>query len=94
MIEQIDDRQLFGFKSDYSSYHNVGSLLARATLGGSMRGDDTDVGLWKNTVREREYSLRRFAGIRAQLLAVGPRGDLSQPAVAADAGAAGRLLYV
>jgi len=57
MIEQIDDRQLFGFKSDYSFYHNVGSLLARATLGGSMRGDDTDVGLWKNTVREREHAL-------------------------------------
>ena len=57
MIEQIDDRQLFGFKSDYSFYHNVGSFLARATLGGGMRGDDTDVGLWKNTVREREHPL-------------------------------------
>ena len=56
MIEQIDDRQLFGFKSDYSFYHNVGSFLARATLGGGMRGDDTDVGLWKNTVREREHA--------------------------------------
>ena len=57
MIEQIDDRQLFGFKSDYSFYHNVGSFLARATLGGGMRSDDTDVGLWKNTVREREHPL-------------------------------------
>lgn len=57
MIEQVDDRQLFGFKSEYSFYHNLGSFLVRATLGGGMRGDDTNVGLWKNSARERDQSL-------------------------------------
>ena len=57
MIEQIDDRHLFGFKSDYSFYHNLGPYLVRATVGGGMRGDNTDVGLWKNISRERNQSL-------------------------------------
>ncbi len=57
MIEQVDDRQLFGFKSDYSFYHNLGTMLVRATLGGGMRGDDVDVALWKNNGRARARSL-------------------------------------
>lgn len=57
MIEQVDDRHLAGFKSDYSFYHNLGQTLVRATLGGGMRGDDVDVALWKNNGRERVRSL-------------------------------------
>ena len=53
MIEQVDDRQLAGFRSDYSFYHNLGQTLVRATLGGGMRGDDAEVALWKNNTRER-----------------------------------------
>ena len=57
MIEQVDDRQLLGFKSDYSFYHNLGPMLVRATLGGGMRGDDADVALWKTDGRARSRPL-------------------------------------
>ena len=57
MIEQLDDRLLLGINSTYSFYHNLGNLLTRSTLGGGMRGDDADVGLWKNNARERARPL-------------------------------------
>jgi len=57
MIEQTDDRVLFGINNTYSLYHNLGDITAHATLGGGLRADDTDVALWKNRTRERDRIL-------------------------------------
>ena len=53
MIEQTDDRSLLGINSSYSFYHDVAGRLSRATLGGGLRSDDADVGLWKSPDRGR-----------------------------------------
>lgn len=56
-IEQIDDRQLFGIDSRYSFYHALGRTTARTNLGGGLRADDADVGLWHSPNRQRSESL-------------------------------------
>lgn len=57
MIEQVDDRVLFGFDNTYSLYHDVGGRLAHARFGGGLRADNTDVALWHSPDRIRQASL-------------------------------------
>lgn len=56
-IEQIDDRQLFGIDSRYAFYHAMGRATARTSMGGGLRADDADVGLWRSPNRQRRESL-------------------------------------
>ncbi|MBT6149783.1 MAG: TonB-dependent receptor [Gemmatimonadetes bacterium] len=57
MIEQVDDRVLFGFDNTYSFYHDLGGRLAHTRFGGGLRADNADVALWHSPERIRQTSL-------------------------------------
>ncbi|MEZ4701670.1 MAG: TonB-dependent receptor [Rhodothermales bacterium] len=57
MIEQTDDRRLYGLNGRYSRYHPLDAIPARTTMGGGFRGDDADVQLWKSPDRVRSAGL-------------------------------------
>lgn len=57
MIEQTDDRALFGIDNEYSFHHAWGDVLAHSTLGGGLRSDNADVALWKSPARSRQQAL-------------------------------------
>ena len=52
-IEQTDTRQVSGINSRYSFYHRWGPYLAHTAVGGGLRADNADVGLWKSPERQR-----------------------------------------
>jgi outer membrane receptor protein involved in Fe transport len=90
MIEQTDDRRIWGLDSRYTFFNRAGPFLAQTTLGGGFRADDIRVGLWHapdrrrraprvdSQVLERNLSLwaqqEVFLGPRLRLIA-GLRGD-------------------
>jgi len=53
MIEQTDDRRLFGFNGRYQHTYGFGPGLATTTLGSGFRSDDVSVGLWHSPGRVR-----------------------------------------
>lgn len=57
MIEQTDDRRIFGLNSRYRFTRPLGAGLAVSTFGGGFRSDDAAVALWKSPNRERLKSL-------------------------------------
>jgi outer membrane receptor protein involved in Fe transport len=56
MIEQTDDRRLFGINGRYSRRHHIATRFAKATLGAGFRADDADVQLWKSPNRIRQLA--------------------------------------
>lgn len=54
MIEQTDERRIWGLDSRYSFFHRVGPFLAQSTLGGGFRADNIQVGLWHAPDRRRQ----------------------------------------
>lgn len=56
MIEQTDDRQLWGLDTRYVFFHRAGAFLGRATLGGGLRADDAQVGLWHSPGQVRRQA--------------------------------------
>ncbi|MEM1128596.1 MAG: TonB-dependent receptor [Bacteroidota bacterium] len=57
MIEQTDNRNLFGVNGTYRFAHTLGGASASTSLGGGVRADDATVGLWKSPDRVREEVL-------------------------------------
>ncbi|MCG3153571.1 MAG: Vitamin B12 transporter BtuB [bacterium] len=57
MIEQTDTRTLLGLNSRYRFHHDIGGMLATATLGGGYRADDIAVALWRSPNRVRQQAL-------------------------------------
>ena len=57
MIEQTDDRSLFGMEGRFSQNHVAFGLFGKATLGGGFRSDDANVTLWKSPERVRKAQL-------------------------------------
>ncbi|MDZ7266349.1 MAG: TonB-dependent receptor [candidate division KSB1 bacterium] len=57
MIEQTDSRTLLGLNSRHRFHHQIGGLLATATLGGGYRADDIAVALWRSPGRVRDQAL-------------------------------------
>ena len=57
MIEQTDDRHLFGLNGRYRFIYDLGSGLATTTLGGGFRTDDIEVALWQSPNRLRREGL-------------------------------------
>lgn len=57
MIEQADERSLFGVDNQVSFYHDAGAVLAQTHLGGGLRADNVDVSLWHSPGRERRSAL-------------------------------------
>ncbi len=53
MIEQTDDRRIWGLNSRYTFFDRAGPFLAQTTLGGGFRADDAQVGLWHAPDRQR-----------------------------------------
>jgi len=53
MIEQTDDRRVWGLDTRYTLFHRAGPFLGHATLGGGLRADDAQVGLWHSPRRAR-----------------------------------------
>lgn len=67
MIEQTDDRTLYGLDGHYRFMHGLGKGFANTRLGGGFRSDDIDVTLWKSPDRVRTDALVD-AGIRERNL--------------------------
>ena len=63
MIEQTDDRRIFGLNTKYELLHTIGSRVVGTTLGAGFRNDDVNVSLWQSPDRIRDYQLVG-AGIR------------------------------
>ncbi|MEL6820549.1 MAG: TonB-dependent receptor [Calditrichota bacterium] len=57
MIEQTDDRRVFGVNSVYKFNHSMGAFLAATKLGGGFRSDDITVSLWQSPNRVRSNAL-------------------------------------
>jgi len=57
MIEQTDDRRIFGVNSEYKFNHSMGAFLAATKLGGGFRSDDITVSLWQSPNRVRSNAL-------------------------------------
>ncbi|MGH1365057.1 MAG: TonB-dependent receptor [Calditrichia bacterium] len=57
MIEQTDDRSVFGLNSHYKFSHSAGAFLAVAKMGGGFRADDIAVSLWQSPNRTRSNAL-------------------------------------
>ncbi len=57
MIEQTDDRQMYGLNSRYRFTSQVGSMVAVTTMGGGFRSDNIAVALWHSPDRVRQTSL-------------------------------------
>ncbi len=54
MIEQTDTRNIFGFNTQYNYRKPWGSVMTRTTVGGGLRADNIDVGLWHSPDRIRK----------------------------------------
>jgi len=57
MIEQTDDRTVYGLQSRYRVRHDLPIGLGTASLGGGIRADDVEVSLWQSPDRVREIQL-------------------------------------
>jgi outer membrane receptor protein involved in Fe transport len=57
MIEQVDDRTLFGLDNTYRLYHEIAGVLAQSTFGGGLRADNVEVALWHAPDRLRHTAL-------------------------------------
>lgn len=53
MIEQTDDRTIFGLNTEYKFMQSISSIQANTTLGGGFRADDIAVSLWHSPNRRR-----------------------------------------
>lgn len=53
MIEQSDNRYIFGLNSSYKFAKQLGSIYAKSTISGGFRSDDIEVALWKSPNRSR-----------------------------------------
>lgn len=53
MIEQTDDRTIFGLNSEYQFTHHISSIQLNTTFGGGFRSDDVSVSLWHSPNRRR-----------------------------------------
>lgn len=53
MIEQTDQRAVFGLNNRYHFRRTLGSVLSSTTAGGGFRADDAEVSLWKSPNRQR-----------------------------------------
>lgn len=53
MIEQTDQRQMYGLNSHYRFSHGLGRGAGVTTIGGGYRADDIAVSLWKSPDRVR-----------------------------------------
>jgi outer membrane receptor protein involved in Fe transport len=54
MIEQTDNRNLFGLNSEYRFLKKLGSVLSATTVGGGFRADNIAVALWNSPDRVRQ----------------------------------------
>jgi outer membrane receptor protein involved in Fe transport len=54
MIEQTDNRTIYGINASYSLRKTLGSIRTLTKFGGSYRGDHIDVSLWKSPDRLRK----------------------------------------
>lgn len=54
MIEQTDQRSIFGLNSEYRFRRTLGSVFSNTTFGGGFRSDDIGVSLWKSPNRLRQ----------------------------------------
>ncbi|MBS1685815.1 MAG: TonB-dependent receptor [Bacteroidetes bacterium] len=52
-IEQDDDRNVFGFNTQYSKFYDLGSLHTKSTFGGGVRTDVIHTDLWHVQKRVR-----------------------------------------
>ena len=53
MIEQTDDRTLFGLNTEYQFNRSIRSMQSTTTFGGGFRADDIAVSLWHSPNRRR-----------------------------------------
>ena len=53
MIEQTDDRTLFGLNTEYQFEQSIRSMQSTTTFGGGFRSDDIAVSLWHSPNRRR-----------------------------------------
>jgi hypothetical protein len=53
MIEQSDNRTIYGINTRYSIRKNLGNIRSYTKIGGTYRGDHIDVSLWKSPDRIR-----------------------------------------
>ena len=53
MIEQTDDRTLFGLNTEYQFKQSIRSMQSTTTFGGGFRSDDIAVNLWHSPNRRR-----------------------------------------
>jgi outer membrane receptor protein involved in Fe transport len=54
MIEQSDNRTIYGLNTHYSLRRRIGNIRTLTKVGGSFRGDNIDVSLWKSPDRIRK----------------------------------------
>jgi outer membrane receptor protein involved in Fe transport len=54
MIEQSDHRNIYGINTHYSLRKTLGKIRTQTRVGGSYRGDNIDVSLWKSPDRIRK----------------------------------------
>lgn len=54
MIEQSDNRTIYGINTHYSLRKTLGNIRTHTKLGGSYRGDNIEISLWKSPVRIRK----------------------------------------
>jgi outer membrane receptor protein involved in Fe transport len=54
MIEQSDHRTIYGINTNYSLRKTLGRIRSLTKVGGSYRGDNMDVSLWKSPDRIRK----------------------------------------
>ena len=57
MIEQTDDRVLFGVENTFSFYHDLVGRLTHTRFGGGLRADNAAVALWHSPERVRQTAL-------------------------------------
>jgi len=57
MIEQTDERQLYGLNGRYRFSYGLGPSFATTTMGGGFRADDVNVTLWQSPDRIRDTAL-------------------------------------
>ena len=58
MIEQTDSRSISGINSKYIVRSAIGNILTKTTVGGGLRADNINVGLWKSPDRIRDIQYR------------------------------------
>jgi outer membrane receptor protein involved in Fe transport len=54
MIEQSDNRTIYGINTRYSLRKTLGKIRTQTKIGGSYRGDNIDVSLWRSPDRIRK----------------------------------------